>query len=490
MGLRHGLAVWLGAGLLVIAGAAPAGAAPVRDPAIPWQAWSDAVFERARQENRFVLLSLQSWWCPWCHTMNEVTYADPSVRAYLDRHYIMVRVDQDSRPDIANRYERWGWPATVLFGPDGGEIVKLRGFYSPEFFLPILEETVQDPTPVDYGAPGGPERGPSRVKHLSEAERAEILAFMDKVWDEENAGWGKSKFVDQPTFIHALERAKAGDRAMAVKARRTITQLRRLIDPETGAMSQISTKPDWSEPKREFPMFAQEAALKTFSQAYALWGDPADREAAERVYRFLSQRMIGPGGGFYSSFGMELGEPGVDRSQYARENGQAVAGLAAYAMATGNEAALGHAIRAAGWVLANRALAGGGFRHGPSDPAGPYLGDTLAMGQAFLLLYQATADRRWLDHAVLAAEFIARTFIDPATGGFATTARPAARHLQDAVKQKDENVAATRFFNLLAQHVSSAEFRTIAETGMGYLASLPILDAYGFLPDVLRPRPS
>jgi uncharacterized protein len=479
------LGQWLAVGLLLVAWGLPGAAAPVRD-SFPWQAWGDEVFERARRENRFVLLSLQSWWCPWCHTMNTDTYGDPEVRAYLDRHFIPVRVDQDSRPDIANRYERWGWPATVLFGPDGSEIVKLRGFYSPQFFLPILHATVKDPTPVDYGTPGGPEREPSRVRRLGEAQRAEIMAFMDKAWDSENGGWGKSKFVDQPTFIHALERARAGDKAMAEKARRTIAQLRRLVDPETGAMSQISTKPDWSEPKREYPMFAQEAALRTFSQAFALWGDGADRAAAARVYGFLKDRMLGPNGGFYTSFGMEAGEPGIDRSQYARENGQAVAGIAGYFAATGDPEALGHAIRAAEWVLANRALGEGGFKHGVDDAGGPYLGDSLAMGQAFLLLYQATADRRWLDHARQAADFIAKTFIDPATGGFITAKGQPAGHLMDAVKQKDENVMATRFFNLLAGYANSSHYRTIAETGMGYLASPPILDAYGFLPDVLQ----
>ena len=48
-------------------------------------------------------------------------------------------------PDISQRYERWGWPATTGLRPDGTEIVKLRGFYSPKFFIPVLEETVPRP---------------------------------------------------------------------------------------------------------------------------------------------------------------------------------------------------------------------------------------------------------------------------------------------------------------------------------------------------------
>ena len=133
--------------LLGIAGTALA--APLDNKDGFWSEWSEATFERAAHEKKFVIVSLQSWWCPWCHTMNKETWADPEVRAELKDHFIPVYVDQDSRPDISQRYERWGWPATIIFGPDGTEIVKLRGFYSPKFFIPVLKETVKDPSPVD-----------------------------------------------------------------------------------------------------------------------------------------------------------------------------------------------------------------------------------------------------------------------------------------------------------------------------------------------------
>ena len=82
-------------------------------------------------------------------------------------------------------------------------------------------------------------------------------------------------------------------------------------------------------------------------------------------------------------------------------------------------------------------------------------------------------------------DFIAGTFIDPKTGGFLASASPDARHLPKPIKQREDNVTATRFFTLLAAYTGSARDREIAEAGMGYLASPPVLDAYGFLPDVL-----
>ena len=103
--------------LLGIAGTALA--APLDNKDGFWSEWSEATFERAAHEKKFVIVSLQSWWCPWCLTMNKETWADPEVRAELKDHFIPVHVDQDSRPDISQRYERWGWPATIIFGPDG-----------------------------------------------------------------------------------------------------------------------------------------------------------------------------------------------------------------------------------------------------------------------------------------------------------------------------------------------------------------------------------
>ena len=218
--LRPVLRSLTGALLFGLALVAQAVAAPYAGD-FPWREWSDQVFEQAAREKKFVLVSLQSWWCPWCHVMNRETYDDPGVRTYLLGHFIPVRVDQDSRPDLSQRYERWGWPATIIFGPDGMEIVKLRGFYSPQFFMPVLVETVKDPSPVDYGTRGGPERARTLARSLTEAQRAEIRAFIDQSYDAVNGGWGKSKLVDAPTLTWALDRAKEGDRAITPQIRKT-----------------------------------------------------------------------------------------------------------------------------------------------------------------------------------------------------------------------------------------------------------------------------
>ncbi len=450
-----------------------------------WSEWSEATFARAATEKKFVIVSLQSWWCPWCHVMNRDTWANEEVRATLKDHFIPVHVDQDSRPDVSQRYDRWGWPATIIFGPDGTEIVKLRGFYSPQFLVPILKETIKDPSPVDYGTLGGAERERTLANGLSDAQRTEILGFLDKAYDRANGGWSKSKLVDGPTLGWFLDRAKAGDKEAETRLRRTLTAMIAAIDKDTGGISQVMLKPDWSLPSREFPMFAQQAGISAYARAAVMFGDAAYRDAADRIYGFLKTRLAAPGGGFYASMGMAEGEPGVDKRQYARETGQAIQGLAAYYDSTGARDALTLARAAADWAMRERGLSGGGFRHAERDAAGPYLADNVEMAAALLALHRSTGGRKWLTAAGAAADFIERTFIDPRTGGFLASASPDAPHLPKPIKQREDNVTATRFFTLLAFYTGEKKYREIAEAGMGYLASPPILDAYGFLPDVL-----
>ena len=469
---------------LSLAGAARA--TPIDNADGFWSEWSDATFAKAAREKKFVIMSLQSWWCRWCHVMNRETWANAEVRSLLKDNFIPVYVDQDSRPDISQRYERWGWPATIIFGPDGTEIVKLRGFYSPQFFLPILAETVKDPSPVDYPDPGGTERERTLATGLSDTQREEILGFIDKAWDEEHGGWSKSKFVDGNMLIWALQRARQGDTVNTARIKRVLSLMAAtMIDKSTGAMNQVNLKPDWSEPAREFPMFAQEAGLAAYARAWTMFGDPAYQQAADRIYGFLRDTLAAPGGGFYASLGMSEGEPGVDRRLYARETAQAVAGLLAYYDATGVAGARELAVSGARWVLANRALPAGGFRHAEQDKGGPYLADNVEMAKVLLALHRSTGEREWLAQAQATADFIARTFIDPATGGFVASAAPDAKQLTKPIKQREDNVTAVRMFSLLSAYTGDIRYREIAEAGMGYLTSPAVLDAFGFLPDVL-----
>src|SRR5262249_30126830 len=162
------------------------------------------------------------------------------------------------------------------------------------------------------------------------------------------------------------------------------------------------------------------------------------------------------------------GVPRVDHHLYARENAWAAYALTVLYGVTGESDVLDEAEAAAHWVLEHRSLPGGGFRHDAEDSAGPYLGDTVAAGRAFLALYSATGERAWLTRAEQAADFVAARFRREGVAGFVTAA---ATGPLPSRPQRDENIAMARFANLLQRYTGKSADRELAEQAMRFLAT-------------------
>ncbi len=471
-----------GAAAILSPAAPPAGATAAGEtPAIEWRAWSSALFAEAERDGKFVLLDLEAVWCHWCHVMAATTYRDPEVIRLMRARYLAVRVDQDSRPDLANRYEDYGWPATVVFAPDGTEIVKRRGYIPPGPMARMLQGIIDDPSPL-ASREAEPEPAAAPGAALDADGRAGLRQQWLAGYDDERGGWGFShKFLDWDAVEYALREAARGEARAGRMARETLRLQRRLLDPVWGGVYQYSTGGDWNEPHYEKIMQMQAENLRIYARAYAQWGDPEHLAAARSIHGYLRAFLTSPDGVVYTSQDADLipgehsgdyfalddagrrarGLPRIDRHIYARENGWVIAALAQLAAASGDAAPRREAERAAHWILRHRALPGGGFRHDEQDTAGPYLGDTLAMGRAFLALHQLTQEPEWLEHATAAAEFIEARFSRGAQPGYAAsdTTRasfPAPR------PQFDENVGVARFALALAAVTGRESFRGLA----------------------------
>ncbi len=89
--------------------------------------WGEAAFERAKRENRPVLLDIGAVWCHWCHVMDHESYEDPETAALINELFVPVKVDRDELPDVDARYQRAvqalsgqsGWPLTAFLTPMG-----------------------------------------------------------------------------------------------------------------------------------------------------------------------------------------------------------------------------------------------------------------------------------------------------------------------------------------------------------------------------------
>jgi uncharacterized protein len=478
--------------MLAFAIATAAASPSLASEPVKWNGWDNDLFARATAEKRFVILDLEAVWCHWCHVMEKTTYADPKVEDLLAAKYLPVRVDQDANPDLSSRYGDWGWPATIVFGPDGTEIAKIRGYIEPERMQALLKAVIDDPSP-------GPSVGeafevkPSASAFLTREQRATLIRNYDESYEDKIGGWGDGqKYIDADSLDYAMSRAEAGDAAATLRARQTLDAAIALIDPLWGGVFQYSEAGSWAHPHFEKIMSFQAQYIRQYSQAYALWKDPKYLAAARDIERYLTSFLASPDGAFYVSQDADLdhdtdghtyyalgdadrrklGMPRIDRNIYARENGWAISGLVAFYDVTDDPKVLAIAEKAAKWVNDNRALPDGGFRHGDKDRGGPYLGDTLAMGQAFLDLYAATGDRDWLTAAARAGDYVGAAFKDTA-GGFLTSKTSEARAgvFAKPAKLVDDQIQVARFMNLLNRYFGNESYRELASHAMRYLTS-------------------
>jgi hypothetical protein len=335
---------------------------------------------------------------------------------------------------------------------------------------------------------------------LAAGRRAALREQWIGGYDDKGGGWGfTQKFLDWDSVELALRDAARGDAAAARRARETLTLQLHLLDPAWGGIYQYSIGGGWTEPHFEKIMTMQSENLRIYARAYAQWGDPVYLKTARAIQHYLETFLTSPEGAFYTSQDADLvpgqssaayfagddrarrsfGVPRVDRHVYSRENGWAASALVELAGVTGDRGAGNDAETAVRWVIDHRALPGGGFSHDERDAAGPYLGDTLSMGRAFLALHELTGDPAWLSRAASAGDFIRSHFSRGQGGGFASsdTTRPS---FPLPRPEFDENTAVVRFTVALSAATGRADFRDMAATAMRWLLAGGGPESHGF----------
>jgi len=459
-----------------------------------WADWTDNLFTKAQAENRYVILDLEAVWCHWCHMMDKNTYSDPAVQALLNKHYINVRVDQDARPDLANRYRDYGWPATIIFAPDGTEIVKRAGYIAPENMTRLLQAVVDDPSPEKAAALNLPSSF-ARQGALSKELIVQLQQNHSSAIDPIKGGLRTNhKYIDRDSLEYAIHLASKGNQVQQKWAQKTLDQALKLFDPVWGGVYQYSTQGDWDHQHYEKIMLIQASYLRLYALAWATWKNPRYFKATQQIINYLDRFLTSPESVFYTSQDADvipgqhsdeffklndqqrivIGIPRIDKHIYARENGWMIEALAYLYEVSGNKAYLERAEKAAHWIIKHRSLKNGGYSHDEHDKAGPYLGDNLAMSRAFLQLYRAEGKRQWLDYAVTTTQYINQHF-QYEQGGFTPVVNR--NQVIKPVPQIDENISLVRFSNLLFHYTGDDAFKQMAEHGMRYLATPEIAES-------------
>jgi len=459
---------------------------------INWQEFNKASFNQARTENKFIILDLVAVWCHWCHVMEKSTYQDEKVVTLLNKHFIATKADHDLRPDLAERYRDWGWPATIVLTSDGTEIVKRAGFINPQNMVRLLQAIIDDPSPETTTL--------QLPKELSKTAliSADIVKQLKKshfdTYDNELGGLDVAmKFIDLDSVLWDLHLAETGNQKAQKHVVKTLDAALNLIDPAFGGAYQYSTHGDWSHPHYEKIMHTQYRYMRVYSQACKKFKKQKYCKAVSKVADYLLDFLYDKDKGvFYTSQDADLkqgskahdyfklnrkdrlalGLPRIDKHKYAAHNGLAIEGMVFVFQATNKKKHLIAAQKAANWIVKNRSIKGGGFKHDKRDTAGPYLADTLYMGRAFLKLYEATEENKYLIQAQMAAKFIDENFKNP-TGGLlsavqnGTPAKP--------LPQLSQNIDASLFFMELLKQEPSAFIEKLNQHTMKLLATRQIV---------------
>lgn len=384
-----------------------------------WVALNDQAFVRARREKRLVLLHGAAEWCHWCHVMEATTYRDPRVGALLSKHFVAIRVDIDARPDIEERYDEWGWPATILLGADGGELGKFRGYMTADEMLWRLNQALAARHTEDV--PEGPIEPTIAPSGLSWVGALAALR-MDGYYDHKQGGWGSRQKapIGENVSFELRRYAHIGDKRALARAVFSLKQQAQLIDPVWGGIYQYSAADHWGKAHFEKLMTYQAANLSAYAQAYAVTGDKLLLKHARAIERYLLDWLSDKSGAFYTTQDADvgahdpakpfidgnvyyrlndrqrraLGVPRIDKNIYAEENGLAIAALCDLYQATQDGAVLARARRAADVMLRTHVQPNGDVWHaaatdGDAAPSAGkllHLADAAALGHAFARL--------------------------------------------------------------------------------------------------------
>ena len=277
---------------------------PNRAAEIHWNEWGGEAFERARADDKPVLLAISAVWCHWCHVMDETTYSDPQVIAAINDGFVPVRVDNDRRPDVNARYNQGGWPTTAFLSPDG--VLLTGATYVPavqmlsalarvaEFYRERAGEIAANATRATPATPD-----PNVDPTLPDASVPEsVLAAIDARYDETYGGFGdapKFPMVDALEFLVAEYRATGNQRAYDMAAGSLLGMARGgTYDHVEGGFFRYSTTRDWSIPHFEKMSEDHAGLLRALADLFAATRNEAFRDTLVSALRYVREVLYDP----------------------------------------------------------------------------------------------------------------------------------------------------------------------------------------------------
>jgi len=289
---------------------------------VDWYPWSPEAFEHARREQKPVFLSIGYATCHWCHVMEQESFEESAVAELLNTHFVAIKVDRESHPDVDQIYMtavmlftgRGGWPMSSFLTPEG------RPFFGGTYFPPgpftdLLRQVARawrerrDEVETQAGniarAVAENNRLDGRRGTLDPDIAERTVALLGESFDEVHGGFGLApKFPQEPWLFLLLDQAeRRGDARALEMLETTLGQMAQggIHDQVGGGFHRYSTDYEWLVPHFEKMLYNQAQLSRVYLAAWRLTRKARYRRLATRTLGYVLREMSAPEGGFYSA---------------------------------------------------------------------------------------------------------------------------------------------------------------------------------------------
>ncbi|MEQ9592511.1 MAG: thioredoxin domain-containing protein [Cyclobacteriaceae bacterium] len=292
---------------------------------VDWYEWGPEALEKAKKEDKPVLVSIGYSSCHWCHVMEHESFENEDIAAIMNEHFVSIKVDREERPDIDQIYMEavqamginGGWPLNVFITPDQ------KPFYGGTYFPPqnwsqlllqISKVYREKRSEVNDSADDLARRLASsdldryRQKSNTEFTDKGIAKMVDALQSKFDKKWGgmdkAPKFV-MPTQWQFLLRnyTKVNDKNSLDMVELTLKKMAMggLYDQVGGGFARYSVDGEWFAPHFEKMLYDNAQLLSLYAEAFSITGDPFYKRIVFETIEWLGREMTNKDGGFYSA---------------------------------------------------------------------------------------------------------------------------------------------------------------------------------------------
>ncbi|MFF5495111.1 thioredoxin domain-containing protein [Streptomyces aquilus] len=298
------------------------------DNPVDWWPWSGEAFEEARKSGKPVLLSVGYSSCHWCHVLARESFEDEAVAAYMNAHFVNIKVDREERPDVDAVYMeavqaatgQGGWPMTVFLTPDA------EPFYFGTYFPPAPRHGMPSFRQVLEGVRGawadrrdevaevaekivrdlaGREISYGDARAPGEEELAQALLGLTREYDAQRGGFGGAPKFPPSMVVEFLLRhhARTGAEGALQMARDTCERMARggIYDQLGGGFARYSVDREWVVPHFEKMLYDNALLCRVYAHLWRSTGSELARRVALETADFMVRELRTNEGGFASA---------------------------------------------------------------------------------------------------------------------------------------------------------------------------------------------